>query len=183
VPHKRHLHWPLLPTPWQSKRHAPHAWAAMGRGRVDPAPPAPINNDPKGRKGGEKNCRKQEGRPRERQTDSVEREGTETIGISTGRSRATDGEKEEKGIEGANRQRGEDTDWCLYAAERKHRRCHRASHSPPPQRHREQSPASPSAQPSKIIASGNSSPPHSRRSLFIFLPAERAQCTFCMQEE
>jgi len=52
----------------------------------------------------------------------------------------------------------------------------------PPQRHREQSPVSSSAQPSEIIASGNPSPPHSRRSLFTFLPAERA-LTFCMQEE
>jgi len=155
----------------------------MGRGRVDPAPPAPINSDLKGRKGGEKNCRKQEWRPREREPDIVEREGTETVWISTGRSRATDGEKEEKGIDGANRQRGEDTDWCLYVEERKHRRCHRASQSSPPQRHPEQSPASPSTQPSKIIASGNSSPPHSHQLLFIFLHAKRALCTFCMQEE
>jgi hypothetical protein len=51
---------------------------------------------------------------RERETDSVEREGTEKVGISIGRPRDIDGEKEEKGTEGANRQRGEDTDWCLY---------------------------------------------------------------------
>jgi len=169
VPHKRHLNWPLLPAPWQSRRHAPHVWVAMGQGRVDPAPPAPINSDLKGRKGGEKIAEnRKEDRERERET---------------GRLRVTDREKEEKGIEGANRQRGEDTDGCLYAEERKHCRCHRASQSPPPQLHRERSPASPSAQPSKIIASGNSSPPHSRRSLFIFLPTECAQCMFCMQEE
>jgi len=61
--------------------------------------------------------------------------------------------------------------------------CHRSSQSPPPQHHRERSPASPSAQPSEIIASGNSLSPHSRRSSFIFLLAERALCTLCMQEE
>jgi hypothetical protein len=55
---------------------------------------------------------KQEGRPRERETDNVDREGTETVGISIGRPRETGGEKEEKGTEGANQQRGEDTDWC-----------------------------------------------------------------------
>jgi len=40
---------------------------------------------------------------RERETDSVKREGTETVGISTGRPRETDGEKKEKGTEEANR--------------------------------------------------------------------------------
>jgi hypothetical protein len=156
----------------------------MGRGRVDPAPPAPINSDLKGRKGGEKKPQKTGMETeKEREPDIVEREGTETVWISTGRPRAKDGEKEEKGIDGANRQRGEDTDWCLYAEERKHRRCHRASQSSPPQRHREQSPTSPSTQPSKIIASGNSSPPRSHQLLFIFLDAKRALCTFCMQEE
>jgi len=30
----------------------------MGRGRVDPAPPAPINSDPKGRRREEENGRK-----------------------------------------------------------------------------------------------------------------------------
>ena len=54
----------------------------MGWGRVDPVPPALINNDPKGKKkGGErgKNGRKQGGKQRERETDSVEREKTETV--------------------------------------------------------------------------------------------------------
>jgi len=53
---------------------------------------------------------------------------------------------------------------------------------PPPQHHRERSPASPSAHPFEIITSGKFSSP-SRRSLFIFLLAERALCTLCMQEE
>jgi hypothetical protein len=57
------------------------------------------------------------------------------------------------------------------------------NHRLPPQHHRERSRASPSAQLSEIITSGNSLPPHSRRSLFIFLLAERALCTFCIQEE
>jgi len=81
----------------------PHAWAAMGRGRVDPVPPAPINSDPKGRKRGGKTAENREGnRERERETDNVEREMIETVEtkkprISTGRPRETDGEKEEKG--------------------------------------------------------------------------------------
>jgi len=51
----------------------PHARAPMGRGRVDPAPPAPINSDPKERKrGGKKegeNDSKRGEKPKERETD------------------------------------------------------------------------------------------------------------------
>jgi hypothetical protein len=54
----------------------------MGRGRVDPAPPAPINSDPKERKRGGQTEKREDGRKRggnrERETNWVERETTET---------------------------------------------------------------------------------------------------------
>jgi hypothetical protein len=43
----------------------------MGRGRVDPAPPAPINSDPKGRRKKEKNGRKQGRRAEKKKTETV----------------------------------------------------------------------------------------------------------------
>jgi len=56
----------------------------MGQGRVDPAPPVPINSDPKERKRGgkkkEERAENEEGN-RERETNNVEREGTETVEI------------------------------------------------------------------------------------------------------
>jgi len=50
----------------------------MGRGRVDPSPPAPINSDPKGRRRREKTAENGEGN-REKETNSVDREGTEIV--------------------------------------------------------------------------------------------------------
>jgi len=136
---------------------------------------------------GGRNGRKRGGKPRERETDSVERETTETVetknqGYRQGDRERQTGRRKKKDRRGKPAGK-EDTDWCLYTAEKKHHRCDRASQSPPSQHHRERSPASPSAQPSEIIASGNSLPPHSRRPLFIFLLAERGLCTFCIQEE
>jgi hypothetical protein len=43
----------------------------MGRGRVDPAPPTPINSDPKGRKKGGENGRKQGRRAEEKKTETM----------------------------------------------------------------------------------------------------------------
>jgi hypothetical protein len=42
----------------------------MGRGRVDPASPASINSDPKGRKRRGRNDKKRGGKPRERERES-----------------------------------------------------------------------------------------------------------------
>ena len=78
MPRKRRLHWPPRPAPQQCRRRAPHAWAAMGRGRVDPAPPTPINSDPKGRKKGGENGRKQGRRAEEKKNRDNERVGRKT---------------------------------------------------------------------------------------------------------
>jgi len=103
VPRKRRLHWPPRPAPQQCRRRAPHAWAAMGRGRVDPAPPAPINSDPKGRRRREKTAENGEGN-RERETNSVEREGTETVETENRGNQQRDRERQtEKRTERVNR--------------------------------------------------------------------------------
>jgi len=69
----------------------------MGRGKVDPAPLAPINSDPKGRRRGERTTTNGErNRKRERERNNRNRE-TKKLGISTRKPRETVGEKEEKG--------------------------------------------------------------------------------------
>ena len=107
---KRRLHWPPLSAPWQSRRRAPHAWAAMGWGRVVPAPPAPINTVRVQKKEGGAKRKKREERtaangernrkrekPTERERGTTETEKPKKPGISTRKPRETVGEKEEKG--------------------------------------------------------------------------------------
>jgi len=80
VSHKRRLHWPPLSASWQSRRRAPHAWAAMGWGRVNPTPPTSINTTRTQKRKKEEKRRKtaEKGGNWERETDCVERETTET---------------------------------------------------------------------------------------------------------
>jgi hypothetical protein len=91
----------------------------MGQGRVDPASPASINSDPKGRKRRGRNDKKQGGKPRERERERNDRNSrNQKPRISTGRPRETDREKEKKDRRG-NPAGEEDTDWCLYIVKKK----------------------------------------------------------------
>ena len=151
MPRKRHLHWPSLPTPWQRRRRGPHAWAAMGWDKVDPAPSALIIPPERRREKKEegKNGSKRGGKLREKREKPTERERgttetiktkkTEDIDRETERNSRGEGRKRTKGI---NRQ-GKRT--LIGISTQRKRRCyHWASQSPPPQCHQEQSPAPPS---------------------------------------
>jgi len=100
----------------QSSR-APQATRPLATA-VDPAPPAPINSEPKGReekKG--RNDRKQGGKLRERETDNVERETTEIVETKNQGYRQGDRERQtgrRKKKDRIGKPAGEEeTDWCL----------------------------------------------------------------------
>jgi len=109
VPCKRPAHWTSHPVPWQEGAATSHPMQMMGRGRVVPAPPAPINTvrvQKKG-EGGQKKRKKERmaanrernrkrEKPTERERNNRNRE-TKKPGISTRKPRETVGEKEEKG--------------------------------------------------------------------------------------
>jgi len=162
-----------------------HMHAAIGRDRVDPAPPASINTTrmQKRRRKKEKNGRKRGGKSRERDRQCWERRNrnsrNQKPGISTERPREANEEKEEKRTERVNRsgpvslRRGEEEPPLSLGF---YSNRHRSAIENSRQHHRQLSHPRSSPQ-------VNSLPLLSRRSLVIFLLAERALCTFCMQEE
>ena len=157
VPCKRRHHWPPQLAPQQCRRRAPHAWAAMGRGRVDPAPPAPINTTRTQEKKKREKKRQQTGRETNREREKP----TETVETKKNRG-YRHGDWERQSGRRKKKDRKDKT-----GGERGHRSISLHSGSPAAvtgfhrHRHRAQSPAPSSAQPSRIITSGKfPSPPH-----------------------
>ena len=100
VPRKRRLHWPPRPALQQCRRHVPHAWAAMGWGRVNPAPPAPINSDLKGGRRRGRKWQKTRGERGEKKEGDREREADSFLDEERrDRKRETYGFSREKGEE------------------------------------------------------------------------------------